>query len=64
MNFLNDKVMGVVRAVVAAAGGFLVAIGWANADDMAGVAQSIETILGAIGVIGAAVASVIAKIKA
>lgn len=59
----SDKVMGVIRAVVAGAGGLLVGIGFATADDWAGVAQSVETILGAIGVIGAAVASVLAKIK-
>lgn len=58
-----DKIMGIVRAGVAAAGGFLIALGVTDSDTVADVVTNIETILGAVGVAAAAAASVYAKVK-
>lgn len=60
---MSDKVMGIVRTILAALGGVLVAIGVMDAESWGAVVQSIETIVGAIGVIAVGVASVFAKIK-
>ncbi len=58
-----DKIMGIVRTVVAAAGGFLVALGVTNAEDVGSIVTNVEAILGAGAVIAAAAASVYAKVK-
>lgn len=58
-----DKIMGVVRAGVAAIGGFLVALGVTDADTVGSVVTNLETVVGAVGVLAAAAASIYAKIK-
>lgn len=58
-----DKIMGIVRAAVAAGGGFLVALGVMDSDTAAGAVTNVETILGSVTVVLAAAASLYAKIK-
>lgn len=60
---MSDKVMGIVRTILAALGGILVAVGVMDADSWGAVVQSVETIVGAVGIIAVGVASVVAKIK-
>lgn len=58
-----DKVMGVVRAGLAAVGGFVVALGVLDADTWASILTNVETIIGAVMALGAAGASIYSKVK-
>lgn len=58
-----DKIMGVVRHVVGMVGAVLVALGIAEADQMATVTESLTVIGGAVLSLAAIGASIYAKVK-
>lgn len=58
-----DKIVGVVRHIIGMVGAVLVALGIAEADQMATLSESVSVIAGAVMTVGAIAASVLAKIK-
>lgn len=60
---VSAKIKGIIMTVLAAVGGILVGVGVVSADDWAAVAQSVETLIGALGIVAAGILALIAKIK-
>ena len=58
-----DKFWGQARHIVGAVGAFLVGMGWATADETVSFVESLDVLVGSVGVVGAMVASWIAKIR-
>lgn len=58
-----DKITGLIRTAIATIGGFLIAVGWFDADTVGVFVSNIETIIGAVLAIAAAGGSIYAKIK-
>lgn len=59
----KQKIYGVIRNVIAAVGGFVVALGYSTSADVTSLLTSVEGVVGAVVTIVAIVTSVIAKVK-
>ena len=58
-----DKVFGVLRHIVTAAGAVLVGLGISDASQVADLTTNLETIIGAVGVVIGIVSSIVVKLK-
>lgn len=58
-----DKVFGVIRHLITAAGAVLVGLGISDAGQIANLTGNIETIIGAAGVVIGIVSSIVVKLK-
>lgn len=58
-----DKVFGVIRHIVTAAGAILVGLGISDASQVADLSTNLETIIGAVGVVIGIVSSIVVKLK-
>lgn len=58
-----DKVFGVIRHIITAAGAVLVGLGLADASQVADLTNNAETILGAIMTVIGIVSSIVVKLK-
>lgn len=59
----KQKIYGILRHVLGAVGGFLVALGYTSAEAVADVLTNVETVVGAITVVVATITSIVAKIR-